>query len=305
MRQPASVYLRSARRSAGRLRDRVLRRAQRLFACGAADSKPQRAARTVVSSADLGAALDAVGLASGASVMVHSGISGLGKVAGGPKAVYDLIRERVGEHGHVLYPVFPFGTLMHEYLKSGPGFDVRTAPSKMGALTEYALKIPGGLRSVHPTHSVLAFGKRAAEFVAEHHLCATPFAEGSPFERLARLGGKILLIGVGLNSTTSFHRVEDRLGERFPVRVYLPEVFRIACVDTQGDTVEVRTRAHDPFISRIRDCELVRQSFLQAGVMSVARVGDGEIALIDARAMDRTLEDCLSRGESIYGRIWG
>lgn len=260
----------------------------------------------MIDTATLKAAMDSLGLSEGDVVMVHSGISNLGKVVGGPRIIFELIRERVGDRGHVLYPVFPFDSLVYPYLISNPTFDVRTAPSKMGALTEYSLKSPGGLRSVHPTHSVLAFGPRNAYFVSDHHLCLTPFADQSPFARLVDSGGKILLIGVGLNSTTSFHRIEDRLGEGFPVKVYRPELFRIPCVDAQGLSCEVSTQAHDPFISRIRDCDLVREEFVKAGVLREMPIGNGVIGIIDARAMDHLLEDlCRSRSRTIYGRVWG
>lgn len=307
MRQPLSVYVRSGGRTASRIYEKVRRRARKVFSRGVPkDSSTRRESRSLVDAATLNAAMNALGLSRGDAVMVHSGISNLGKVAGGPRVLFELIRDRVGENGHVLYPVFPFASLMAEYLKSNPTFDARTAPSKMGALTDYALKSPGGLRSVHPTHSVLAFGPHSAEFVSEHHLCLTPFADQSPFGRLVDFNGKILIIGVGLNSTTSFHRTEDRLGERFPVRVYLPELFRIPCVDAQGLRCEVITQAHDPFISRIRDCDLVRSEFLRTGVLREVPVGDGVVGIIDSRAMDQILEVLWrTRRKTIYGKVWG
>jgi aminoglycoside 3-N-acetyltransferase len=239
-------------------------------------------------------------------VIVHSGISHLGKVTGGPKAIFELIRDMVGEQGNVLYPVFPFNTLMMNYLASKPSFDVRTAPSKMGSLTEYALKVPDGFRSIHPTHSVLAFGPQRKELVGTHHLDDRPFADRSPFAKLVDFNGKILLIGVGLNSTTSFHRTEDRLGDKFPVRIYGQQSFRVPCTGWNGESLEVVTPAHDPFVSRVRDCDLVRDDFLREGVMRELPIGSGTVGLIDAGGMDRLLEKlCFSRHLTIYGRLWG
>jgi aminoglycoside 3-N-acetyltransferase len=307
MRQPASVYVRAARKTAARFLNKVRRRVRKAISPKAVqNSKPQREARPLVDAASLNAALDALGLTRGDVVMVHSGISHLGKIAGGPRTVFELIRERIGDEGHVLYPVFPFDTLMYHYLKTRPTFDVRTAPTKMGALTEYALKSSGGLRSVHPSHSVLAFGPHRAEFVNKHHLCPAPFTDQSPFARLVDVQGKILLLGVGLNSTTSFHRTEDRLGERFPVKVYHSEAFQVACVDDKGMSCNVDTRAHDPFVSRIRDCNLVRAAFLGAGVLREVPVGSGVVGMIDAAAMDRFLEElCFGPRLTIYGKLWG
>jgi aminoglycoside 3-N-acetyltransferase len=254
----------------------------------------------------LKSALSALRLGQGDAVLVHSGLSHLGKVAGGPRAVFELIRDAVGERGHVLYPVFPFDSLMYTYLVSQPTFDVRTAPTRMGALTSFALNTSGGQRSVHPTHSVLAFGPESAQFVREHHLCPTPFADRSPFARLSEFRGKILLLGVGLNSTTSFHRTEDRLGDAWPVKVYRPETFQVPCVDAHGANLDVTTRAHDPFVSRVRDCDLVKTDLLQRAVLREVRVGSGSVGILDAADMDRLLEDlCLRRHKTIYGRLWG
>lgn len=307
MRHPLSVYARSIQRDACRLSAKIQRRLRKFTQeNGDNTPKPSRAARVIVDKAAIATALTDLGLGSGDTVMVHSGISNLGKITGGPQAVFNLIAEQVGGEGHMLYPVFPFNTLMYGYLASHPVFDAANSPSKMGSLSEYALRTPGGQRSLHPSHSILAFGPRAGYFVGEHHLCRTPFADLSPFARLVEAKGKILLIGVDLNSTTSFHRTEDRMGNDFPVKVYVDEIFEVSCVDTQGQGYKVITQAHDPFISRIRDCELVRNAFIRAGVIREAKVGSGVLALIDAALMDQTLEN-LWRQErfTIYGRIWG
>jgi aminoglycoside 3-N-acetyltransferase len=305
MRQPLSLYIRAARLGARRFYGKLERRARRAVGRKAAED-PRGSERVTVSMEELRAALRDLEIAPGDTVLVHSGISHLGKIIGGPRAVFEAIQAAVGDRGHVLYPVFPFDSLMYTYLASQPTFDVRTAPTRMGAVTAYAQKVAGGRRSVHPTHSVLGFGPNAGEFVDAHHLCSTPFADRSPFARLVDVRGKILLLGVGLNSTTSFHRTEDRLGDSFPVKVYRPEAFTIACVNNDGDTVHVTTPAHDPFVSRARDCDLVRPDFVEKGVIKEVNVGTGRAAAIDAVRMDELLEALLKqRRRTIYGRIWG
>jgi aminoglycoside 3-N-acetyltransferase len=288
-----------------RLCGKIERRLKKHLTASKDNNKPQRESRQSIELATLEAAFAQLGLAPGDSVLVHSGISNLGKVIGGPPAVFELIQKTVGDQGNVLYPVFPFGGLMYEHLRFNPGFDARTSPSKMGALTEYALKV-GGRRSIHPTHSVLAFGDQSEAFVAEHHLCATPFADQSPYARLVETSGKILLLGVGLNSTTSFHRVEDRLGAEFPVKVYLDQVFCVPCLGADGLEYQVTTPAHDPFVSRVRDCDLFRDIFLETGVLREVPVGSGKIGIIDAKAMEECLETSCQRDRlTIYGKIWG
>jgi aminoglycoside 3-N-acetyltransferase len=149
-------------------------------------------------------------------------------------------------------------------------------------------------------------GQGAAEFLEGHHLDGTPFGPHSPFWRLADAGGKILIMGVGLSSVTSFHLTEDRMGEEFPVRVYLDRLYRLQCRDALGETVEIVTRCHDPFISQVRDCYIVEDLFIREGIYRKIPVGQHFIGMIDAQRMDLCLQR-LARQErlTIYGRIWG
>ena len=125
--------------------------------------------RATVNVAELKAAFGTLRLAAGDTVLVHRGISNLGKLTGGARSVFDLIQEQVSSEDNVLYPAFPFNTLMTPYLATNPKFDVATSPTKIGVLTEYALKNTKGVRSIHSTHSILAFGLRSAELVSRHH----------------------------------------------------------------------------------------------------------------------------------------
>jgi hypothetical protein len=88
--------------------------------------------------------------------------------------------------------------------------------------------------------------------------------------------------------------------------VYLDGVFRLRCRDASGELLEVATRCHDPAISRVRDCYLVEDEFLRAGIYRKIPVGQHYLGVIDAAGMDRCLQD-LARGPrlTIYGRIWG
>src|SRR6185369_5104227 len=97
MRQPASLYVRSMRRNAVSLYGRGTRKLQRiLFRTETAKPRAARETRPVVDASMLRAAFQQLGLAQGDTVIVHSGISHLGKVTGGPKAIFEIIRDMVG-----------------------------------------------------------------------------------------------------------------------------------------------------------------------------------------------------------------
>ncbi len=153
---------------------------------------------------------------------------------------------------------------------------------------------------------MVGFGDHAASWLADHHLDPSPFGPHSGFHRLAEARGKILLMGVGLSSVTGFHLIEDQLGERFPVRVYLPQSFRVPCTSDSGEEFEVQTQCHDPFISQVRDCYLMDAIFKSEGVYRSMAVGLGEVGVIDAYRMNELLKvQALERRKTIYGSIWG
>ncbi len=306
MRQPLSIYARALRLSGTTYFQRGLRKIRKTLRSKSATKPEIMARRPLIEPSQLEETLTKLGIKKGDSVLVHSGISNIGKIKAGIGGIFERLRERIGPQGLLLFPVFPFGTLMHDYLESAPSFDTTTSPSKMGTLTEIALSHPDRIRSIHPTHSIAGFGEQARAMLADHHLDATPFGPHSPFWRLADRAGKILVMGVGLSSVTGFHLTEDRMGEAFPVKVYLDKSYEVTCRNDDREYITVRTRCHDPFISRIRNCYLVETALLDMAIYKKIHLGNHYVGVIDFSAMDSLLQK-LAREKrfTIYGRIWG
>jgi len=302
VRHPLSIHALLAAARWRRFRRRVGGRLARLT--GPPDRAP-RPERPRVPAARIEEALEGLGVGAGDRVLVHSGLSRLGRVEAGAGGMLDRLRARVGERGTLLFPAFPFHTLMVDYVQHEPEFDARTSPTRMGMLAERALRAPDRLRSLHPTHGVAALGADAEAFTTGHEQDPTPFGPHSPYRRLADGGGKILALGVGLGSVTSFHEVEDRMGDRFPVRVYLDRAFELRGRDDDGEAFVARTLCHDPLLSAVRDCMRMDAPLREAGVLRSVPVGAAEVLCLDAGGLTHVLEQQATRKRTIYGRIWG
>lgn len=158
-----------------------------------------------------------LGVLPGDAVLVHSSFKSLGYVPGGMETVIQGFLNAIGTDGTLLFPALSLG------LGSTDIFDVRLTPSNVGAMPEYFRTREGVSRSVHPTHSVCALGRRASELLDDHILDSTPCGGNSPFHKLAETNGKIVMLGCGLKPNTTMHALEEYVEPPYlfgPVRSY-------------------------------------------------------------------------------------
>ncbi len=148
------------------------------------------------------------GLKTGDILLVHSSLRSVGPISGGADALIDGLLDTVGSDGILAMPAFNYTRPLPT-----PYFDTMATPSRAGALTEVYRKRSQSIRSLHPTHSVIAQGKRAVEFLSGHEKCLA-FGVGSPLDRLAQAGGWVLLLGVTQTANSCIHVGESHAGVR-------------------------------------------------------------------------------------------
>ena len=187
--------------------------------------------------AALAADLRALGVRPGQDLLVHSSLSSIGPVQGGPETVLGALREVAGPAATIVVPTHTAGNSgsssafraatqglsragLDRYLGGMPGFDPATTPSQgMGAFAEYVRTSPGSVRSSHPQTSFAAVGPRAAECTRVHPLNCH-LGESSPLGWLYRHDAAMLLIGVGYQACSAFHLAEYLLPGDRPERAY-------------------------------------------------------------------------------------
>lgn len=170
----------------------------------------------------LKAQLTALGIKAGDSLMVHSSLKSMGWIAGGPQAVVEALMETVTTEGTLVMPAQstdnsdpinwmnpPIPEDWHQPLREGlPAFDPYLTPMRgMGKIPETFHRHPETIRSPHPSHSFIARGKHAAEWMRDQPI-EDSFGPGSPLGKMLESNVKILLIGTGFDSCTALHYAE-------------------------------------------------------------------------------------------------
>lgn len=165
-----------------------------------------------------------LGLSADDAVVVHSSLSSLGWMAGGPPAVVDGLQAVVGEEGTLVLPTHtsqlsdpadwsnpPIPESWHESFRRGVGpFRPEVTPCpRVGAVPDCFRSYPGVARSDHPLYSVAAWGRGAKSVVADHTIEAG-LGPDSPLGAVYDRGGRVLLLGVGHEVNTSLHLAEHR-----------------------------------------------------------------------------------------------
>ena len=164
------------------------------------------------------------GLESGETIIVHSSLSSLGWVCGGPVTLIQALMDLITDKGNIVMPAHSGDYTEPSYWRNPPVDEswwkiIRkkmpayqpeiTHCRSMGIVPETFRKFPEVKRSSHPAVSFTAWGHDSDYIVSEHNL-ENSLGEKSPLRKVYDLKGKILLIGVNHDRNTSLHLAEHK-----------------------------------------------------------------------------------------------
>jgi aminoglycoside N3'-acetyltransferase len=226
-------------------------------------------------------AIRSLGVGPDELMIVHSSYKSLGGVDGGPTAVAQALTDAVSPGGSVVVPTFNYGNDV---------YDPATAPSCDGVITEHFRKLPGAVRSLHPTHPIAGIGPNAQEIVVDHDK-AHPFGAGSPCWRLWERNAWVLLIGVGHFANSTAHVAEEVQAMPYLDRMRTARVRR-----ANGAIDEVTLRR--PGCSDVWDAVL--DAPLRArGAVTVGRLGAAKLQLMRSRAVVEATVQLLRQNPAV------
>ncbi|MBP3648159.1 MAG: AAC(3) family N-acetyltransferase [Clostridia bacterium] len=109
-----------------------------------------------------------MGIAHDDTVTIHAALRKVGPIEGGADGLIDALTEYLCD-GLLLVPTHTWAVTDKDH----PYFDVRSTVPNIGTLARVAAQRKDGIRSLHPTHSMAAFGKNARAYIEGEEKSAT------------------------------------------------------------------------------------------------------------------------------------
>lgn len=219
-------------------------------------------------------------------VLCHTSLRSLGDIDGGGKTLLEALIEHCTMGGGLLcIPTHTWAFTGRPVTvdMSSPETCIGAIPSIAAAA--FASGDPRAHRSLHPTHSMVVFGDaaKAEDFIAGEVMVDTSTNPRGCYGKLYERGGHVLLIGVGLDSNTYMHAVEEILDVPDRLKAEpVPMAIRLR----SGDVIERPLRHHDSTVGVVSfNYPKYEPAFRHHGIVTDGRLGDADTMLIPARGI--------------------
>ncbi len=233
---------------------------------------------------DIVSSLRLMDIKAGDTLLLHSSLTSIGGVEGGADTVIDAFLEAIGTEG----------TLVMSTLTGwAKPFDADTTPSAVGYLSERFRQREGVLRSLHPVHSVAAYGKNAKYITEDHDKAPTGCGEGTPYLKIAELGGKALLLGVDMDRNTTMHSMEEAINALYLHELDIPAPTYIEGYANKKFTLRKFPPGHRDFLAMT---PILRKKEL----MIEGKIGNAVVKVIDVRGMFETGRKLLEKDPLLF-----
>ena len=215
-------------------------------------------------------------------ITVHTSLKAIGEIDGegksGAETVISALRTCVSK-GILMIPAHTY-----QNIREVPVFDIRKTMPCIGVMPGVAVEMANRavdegdrscVRSMQVSHSVVAFGDKAYEFVEcdRHVNTRTPMA--GCYGKLYYEGGKILLLGVDLSRNTYIHAIDEHID----ATVYGATAVTVTDYDGKSWVQEELLTKGPAAATFVR----YKDALDAAGATTYGKIGDAESMLVDAR----------------------
>lgn len=214
-------------------------------------------------------------------ITVHISLKSIGEIdtseKTGAEVVIDALRAAVPE-GLLLVPSHTYSNV-----RKVPVFNVRETMPCIGTMpcvaVEYANRAYDRgdrtcIRSLHPAHSMVAFGKNAVEYTKDDARACSPMPEFGGYRKLYTHKAKILLVGVDFTKNTFLHAVDEYIAPED-----IDEVYPVTAIDYEGNAV----------VREVRNCGGDAETYNmyipvleKAGAITRGKLGNADVMVCDA-----------------------
>jgi aminoglycoside 3-N-acetyltransferase len=237
---------------------------------------------------DLMSAMKEMGIQSTDTVLIHSSMKSIGTVEGGADTVLDVFMEYLSE-GLLILPTHTWANMSQTH----DVYDPANEPSCVGLLTNLFRKREGVHRSLHPTHSLAAFGKDSINFLKGEDDMTTPCSPDGCYNRLRERNAKILLLGVNHSRNTYLHCVEEVL--QVPDRLTLSPVrFQIIMPDGNVKASNMYRHYNTKTAHISQNYTKLEEAFYHKEAAKQVKFGDASCILCDVNQLFQVTEQVLS-----------
>jgi len=230
--------------------------------------------------------LSNIGIDPSATLKVHISYKAIGEVEGRGEAVLDALMEYM-RSGLLVMATHTWRNVNTD----NPVMDVLHTKSCVGALTELFRQRENVFRSLHPTHSVAAFGVEAERFISGEEKISTPCGEDGAYYKLWERDAQILLIGVNFERNTFIHGAEEWDGAIGTIKDTYEDYY---IIDKDANRLYSPQRRHCAPLGSDVFCKLEPQAVMEE-ILSFGKFGDATTRLMRAKALREMVAELLAR----------
>ncbi len=236
----------------------------------------------------------ALGIMPNDKIKIHSSLKSVGEISGGGDTLLDVFCDYLKDNGLLVLPTHTWKNT----IDNGFVFEPKRTASNLGVLPNLFLKRENIHRSLHPTHSVAAFGKEAESFVNCTFPPHTPCARDGCYGKLYDIGAKVLLLGVTLTTNTFFHCIEETEQKNSGIMSKKPLPTKIKFETGEIVDCPVHYAVYWTSVNFDKAMEIV----LAEETTKTGKIGDADCILLDCRKIYPIIKEMLDKEPDIFLR---